>query len=41
LKKDKNKTVQFGFLNAAAETITIQYLEGFHNEYSSETIKKK
>lgn len=33
--------VPFGFLNAADETITIQYLEDFHNEYSSETIRKK
>lgn len=41
LKKDKNKTVQFGFLNTKNQTITIQYLEDFHNEYSSETIQKK
>ena len=41
LKKDKNQTLQFGFLNTKNQTMTIQYLEDFHNEYSSETIKKK
>jgi hypothetical protein len=41
LKKGANKTLQFGFLNTENQTITIQYLEDFHNEYSSETIRKK
>lgn len=41
LNKNKNKTVQFGFLNTTNKTITMQYLEDFHNEYASETIQKK
>lgn len=40
LKKNKNKILQFGFLNTKNKTITIQYLENFHNEYTSGTIGK-
>jgi hypothetical protein len=41
LKKDKNQTLQFGFLNKENQAMTIQYLADFHNEYASETIKKQ
>lgn len=41
LKKNEYQTLQFGFLNTNTQTINIQYLEDFHNEFTSETIEKK
>jgi hypothetical protein len=41
LKKNEYQTLQFGFLDTNIQTINIQYLEDFHNEFTSEIIEKK